>query len=442
MVHNAPVRILHRPTFAAVAAAALLPAGLVAAGPAQADTGPGPNGRIAFERYVEYEDEEGWPRSAHDIFTTLADGTDEINLTQTDGPNEMEPAWSPDGTRIAFSSDRDGNYEIYTMAADGTDIRQVTFVAEAGPGEYVQSFEPTWSPDGTEIAFTGYRINPYTAEVYIVPAEATEETYTERMLTDPADFQSAAEPDWSPDGQTIVYVEYFDMYSTDIATINIDGTGLVDLTGEAGDYVTDWDPGWSPDGTRITWVSNRNATDPLGVETDVYVMQTDGTGVVPATTDPVVEYDPTFSPDGLQILYQINYYNPEIWVVDAPPPPGDGALLGAAAADPVKVGAGSSPSWQRLAAGPTCTITGTDGDDVLTGTPRRDVICGLGGDDTIAGLDGRDRLFGGGGADTITGGAGRDVLKGGRGADTLDGGTGQDRCDRRGDSEPPSSCER
>ena len=439
MIYNASVRNARRPALAAVAAAALLPTGLVAAGPAQADTGPGPNGRIAFERGVEYEDEEGWPRVSKDIFSALPDGTDEINLTQTEAWEEIEPAWSPDGTRLAFSSDRDGNYEIYTMAADGTDVRQVTFVAEAGPGEFVQSFEPTWSPDGTEIAFTGYRPNPWTAEVYVVPAEATEETYAERLLTPADDFQSAAEPDWSPDGQTIVYVEYFDMYSTDIATINIDGTGVIDLTGEAGDYVTDWDPGWSPDGTRITWVSNRNATDPLGVETDVYVMQTDGTGVVPATTDPVVEYDPTFSPDGLQILYQINYYNPEIWVVDAPPPPGEAA--GIAAADPVKVGAGSSPSWQRLT-GRACTITGTEGDDVLTGTAGRDVICGLGGDDTITGLNGRDRLYGDGGADTITGGAGRDLLKGGRGADSLDGGDGRDRCDRKGDSAPPASCER
>ena len=306
----------------------------------------------------------------------------------------------------------------------------------------MQSFEPTWSPDGTEIAFTGYRPAPSSAEIYIVPAEATEETYSERMLTDGEEFLSAAEPDWSPDGQTIVYVEYYDMYSTDIATINIDGTGVVDLTGEAGDYVTDWDPGWSPDGTRITWVSNRNATDPLGVETDVYVMQTDGTGVVAATTDPTVEYDPTFSPDGLQILYQTNYYNPEIWVVDAPPPPEAGtAGTTDTADDPVQVGSGSSPSWQRLT-GVACTITGTDGDDTLVGTSGNDVICGLGGNDTLTGLDGRDRLIGGAGADTLSGGSGRDLLKGGRGADLLDGGRGKDRCDSKGDTGSAVSCER
>jgi len=427
----------------AVAAAVLVPAGVLASLPAQADTGPGPNGRIAFERFVDFEDEEGWPRSANDIFTALPDGTDEINLTQTDGPNEIEPARSPDGTRIAFSSDRGGDhYEIYTMTADGSDVRQVTFLPSAGPGGFVQSFEPTWSPDGSQIAFTGYREEPGSAEVYVVPVEATEETYTERLVTDASDFLEAAEPDWSPDGQTIVYVQYYDMYSTDITTIGVDGTGATNLTGEAGEYVTDWDPGWSPDGTRITWVSNRAATDPLGVETDVYVMQVDGTGTVAATSDPVVEYDPTFSPDGVQILYQINYYDPEIWVVDAPPPPG-GIAPGAEteAAQPVQVGDGSSPSWQRLS-GAVCTLTGTSGDDVLSGTSGDDVICGFGGDDTISGLGGRDRLVGGSGADILTGGGGRDRLLGERGDDRLDGGNGRDTCDRKGDSVPGVSCER
>jgi hypothetical protein len=74
-----------------------------------------------------------------------------------------------------------------------------------------------------------------------------------------------------------------------------------------------------------------------------------------------------------------------------------------------------------------CTITGTDGDDVLTGTAGDDVICGLGGKDTLIGLGGDDVLLGGDGADTLLGGAGNDVLKGGRGADELVGGKGNDR---------------
>lgn len=324
----------------------------------------------------------------------MPDGTDEVNLTNTEHGNEIEPAWSPDGTRLAFASNRDGNYEIHTMAADGTDVRQVTFLPDGGARDYVHSFQPTWSPDGTQIAFTGYRPDSGNAQVYIAPVDATEETYTERLLTEWGDFGlEAAEADWSPDGLSIAYVQYYDQFSTDIVTMNIDGTGGANLTENAGEDVSDWYPAWSPDGTRITWVSNRDATDPLGVETDVYVMQADGTGVVRATNDPAVEYDPTFSPDGLQILYQINFYDPEIWVVEAPPPP------------VAEIG-------------------------------------GLGGNDTISGLGGRDRLLGGSGQDTLTGGSGNDVLKGGRGADLRDGGRGQDRCDSLGDTAPGVSCER
>ena len=437
-----------RAIIAALAATALLPTLLVAGAPARADvvsapasaSVPGPNGRIAFERWVEYEDEDGWIRSYTDIFTSLPDGTDEINLTQTDGTSEIEPAWSPDGTRIAFAKNRNGipydpTFEIFTMAADGTDVRQATFLPTPGPGEYVHSFEPAWSPDGTQIAITGYRASPGTAEIYVFPADATEETYTERLVTDFAGYHNAAAPDWSPDGQKIAYVEYDDMYTTDIATINIDGTGHATLTGGSGPILRDFDPAWSPDGTRIAWVRSHTLES---VRTDVWVMQSDGTGLVPATVDAWVEHDPTFSPDGQQILYDIEYGDGEVWVVDTPRPLGDAP---AAVANPHKVADGWSPSWQRVP-GAACTITGTEGRDVLTGTAGRDVICGLGGNDTIKGLGGRDLLMGGAGADTVLGGAGRDVVLGERGADALNGGGGRDRCDAKGDSVPPISCER
>jgi len=316
------------------------------------------NGRIAYERYVDYTDPEGFPRSASDIFTSELDGTLEVNVTNTEAVGDIQAAWSPDGTRIAFSSNRDGNYDIFTMAADGSDVRQVTFTFgieyEGGYIDYDSSFEPTWSPDATQIAFTGYRAGVGQPEVFIVLVDATEATYAETRVTDGADFMSSSHPDWSPDGTKLVYNQYWDSYTTDIWTIGVDGTGATNLTSAAGTYVTDLDPSWSPDGTRITWVSNRAAQDPLGVQTDVYVMQGDGSGVVQATVDTEVEFDPEFSPDGLQILYQRNYYNPEIWVIDAPATPV--AAAGArTAGTPVQVGSGGGPSWQPLGGEPPAT---------------------------------------------------------------------------------------
>jgi Ca2+-binding RTX toxin-like protein len=98
-------------------------------------------------------------------------------------------------------------------------------------------------------------------------------------------------------------------------------------------------------------------------------------------------------------------------------------------------GAFSSPSADRTAritvegaepAAGACTISGTDGDDVLTGTPGSDVICGFGGDDELRGLGANDELWGGPGDDRLDGGEGNDTLRGGDGADVLDGLTGGD----------------
>jgi len=161
-----------------------------------------------------------------------------VNLTNSERGNEIDPSWSPDGTRLAFASNRDGNYEIFTMGEDGSEVREVTFLPDGGAGEFVNSYQPTWSPDGTQIAFTGYRPDPGNAQVYIVPVEATEETYAEDLLTEWGDFGlEAAEPDWSPDGLSMTYVQYYDQFSTDIVTMNIDGTGGTNLTENAGEDV-------------------------------------------------------------------------------------------------------------------------------------------------------------------------------------------------------------
>src|SRR6478735_7502945 len=204
--------------------------GLAVAPAAQADTGPGPGGRIAYERFVEHVDDEGFPYYDEDIFSANPDGSDEVNLTQTDRGREMDPTWSPDGSRIAFASNRDGNFDIYTMAADGSDVQQVSFVSAGESWEYIQSFEPTWSPDGTQLAFTGYRAEESWPDIYVASVGQTAETYTERAVTDTSDFLSAAQPDWSPDGSALLYTGYWDQYTTDVWRVDADGTGAVNLT--------------------------------------------------------------------------------------------------------------------------------------------------------------------------------------------------------------------
>src|SRR4051794_10077329 len=177
-----------RAATALLGSAALGLTGLGALPAATADTGPGAGGRIAYERFIEYHPEDGLPYFDEDIFSANPDGTDEVNLTNTDNAREIDPTWSPDGTRIAFSSNRDGNFDIYTMAADGSDVQQVTFVDREHDWDYVESFEPTWSPDGTQLAFTGYRAAESWPDIYLAAVGQTAETFTEQAVTDTTDF--------------------------------------------------------------------------------------------------------------------------------------------------------------------------------------------------------------------------------------------------------------
>jgi TolB protein len=142
---------------------------------------------------------------------------------------DEQPAWSPDGTRIAYASFYQGAPEqVWVANANGTDPVQLTF----SPGE---NTEPAWSPDGTKIAFTSTRDGD--AEIFVMNADGTNQTpITGNALTDES-------PDWSPDMTRIVFER-----NSEIWTMDPDGTGAQQLTS---DSLPDKFPAWSPDGTRI-----------------------------------------------------------------------------------------------------------------------------------------------------------------------------------------------
>ena len=230
------------------------------------------SGRIAFSSGRDGDLE---------IYVMNDDGTDVVQLTHNDA-DEWHPALSPDGRRIAFKSDRDGeDYEIYVMNADGSGVVQLT---DNDSEEEV----PAWSPDGRRIAFSSNRDGDY--EIYVMNADGSGVV----QLTESGGGSSA----WSPDGRRIAFDSWRDR-SREIYVMNTDGSGLVRLTDN--DF-WDSDPAWSPDGRRIAFESDRDGDDDNN-DYEIYVMNADGSGVVQLTYNDAIEWSATWSPDGRRIAF-------------------------------------------------------------------------------------------------------------------------------------------
>lgn len=377
---------------------------------------PGKPGKIAFQRVVDGTNPE--------IFTMKADGSNQVNITNNPAA-DIVPCWSPDSDTIVFSSNRDGDFDLYRMDPDGANILQLTNATGDDIG-------CAWSPKGKKLAFRSTRDgNP---EIYVMKVDGSDPVnITNSPTTDTF-------PDWSPLGDLIAFSTDRDG-NNEVYVVEPDGSNPVNLTN---DPAEDFNPAFGPDGKQMVFASNRDGdTDLYWSDGEKFTAEelrilTNGnpgpdfhaSWAGNTSGQLVYSCDPTETQTGDRGICKVN--------VD-----GTGQTVVASTA-----GEDSDfASWQsaiQTCDGKIATIVGTNGRDGLTGDKGDDVIMSLGDRDNVTGGGGNDRIclgdgndegsggpgddlvFGEGDDDELFGDGGRDQLYGGDGTDEADGGPGND----------------
>jgi hypothetical protein len=209
------------------------------------------------------------PGDKGDIMIMKSDTSGKTNLTASPTTLDTNPAWSPDDSRIAFVSYRDGNAEIYVTKLDGSDPVNLT-------DHPADDWDPTWSPDGSLIAFTSDRDgNP---EIYVMNSRGQ----NLRRLTENETIDE--QPAWWQDATSdrIAFVSYSDG-NAEIYLMDSDGSHPVNLTDNLAE---DKHPTWSPDGSQIAFTSNRDG------DKEIFVMEVDGSHPTNLTDNLVDDWDP------------------------------------------------------------------------------------------------------------------------------------------------------
>jgi photosystem II stability/assembly factor-like uncharacterized protein len=258
------------------------PAGLAVFLPVARTSAPPQPTRIAYVSISQNQ-------SIWRIFTMNADGSARRQLTNSSG-RDYAPSWSPDGQRIAFVSERDGNPEIYVMNADGSGQTRLT----VSPGG---DTTPAWSPDGRRIAFSSQRKGSRLLFVMQSDGRAQTQLTFSTSSNPPNDLA----PTWSPDGQHIAFTSMRGRTTySEIYTINANGAGLRRLTNTLEE---DTDPAWSPDGQVIAYASGYYPRYQL------MSMRADGSQQQLLNMNFDTGGHPSWSPDGRSVAYDSLAYH-------------------------------------------------------------------------------------------------------------------------------------
>jgi TolB protein len=240
-------------------------------------------GQVAFE-----SDRDGnWEIYTLDLRTSIA-----YNLTHTPAADHS-PSWSPDGGQIAFHSNRSSDTDIYVMSFSGRDVLRIT---DSG-----RDWRPRWSPDGKRIMF----IRDFD-EIYMMNADGSEAQY----------ITNGFGPEWSPDGKQLVfYLNQANSLKTDIYISDADGHHEQNLTRSS---THDWGPTWLPDGRSIAYVSSSDGNSRIYVLDTVCALAGDAGCAHLLDDGGVIHETPHWSPDGRQVAFNSIYqWQSQLYFMDA-----------------------------------------------------------------------------------------------------------------------------
>jgi Tol biopolymer transport system component len=280
---------------------------------------PGKNGWIAWSKLYFSKDAE--------ILLMAPDGSDKHRLTDNDR-TDFDPAWSADGSQLAYSSSG-ADADVWVINADGTGDHDVSNDPD-GP-----DIQPAWSPDGMQIAFVKQNFDG-TSAIWVMDSDGG----NQRQLTD--DSSINVRPNWSPDGTKIAFPSSrsgsFELY-----TIASDGTNRRRLTFT--DSIQEDNPNWSPDGSMLAFDACMSPTYPCpgSPNNEIFSMRADGSGRRRLTNDPSIDANPAWSPDGTQIVFRSDRApdGTQLWKMNA-----DGS--GVVQLTFVPYQGGVDPDWQPV----------------------------------------------------------------------------------------------
>ncbi len=302
---------------------------------APAQAWPGLNG------YLAYGSNRTGSQFSDDLYVSPLDVETPKQLTFRRA-DDGQPAWSPDGRRLAFKTAQFGSNQLAVINADGTGETLLTRTFRFSEGQ------PAWSPDATKLLYRRTPENPLVqdGDTWLLDVASSAKDPTQ-PVTQPVLLRTGDEryPSYSPDGTQIAFRGDLDLAEPtgdeEIYVMNADGTDVRQLTSNA-DF--DSAPSWSPDGKQILFERAPAGTFTPGTEAqekDIYVMRADGTHVRRLTDSPGLDEGPEFSPDATKIVFSsARDGQQEIYVMDA-----DGSNPRRLTDNPAR---DESPDWQAL----------------------------------------------------------------------------------------------